>query len=85
MPRLRFAFDDAAVIADDLGDQREPQAGAGRLVGDEGVKKVGADLVGHPAAVIPHRDHQGQVDLGLLPGDGQSVTVLGGVQIKHAN
>ena len=40
-PRLRLAFDDAAVVADDLGDQRKAEAGAVRLGGDEGIEEVG--------------------------------------------
>ena len=38
--RRRFAFDDAAMVADDLGDQREAKAGARGLVGDERIEDV---------------------------------------------
>src|SRR5258708_27537743 len=35
LPRLRLAFDDAAVIADDLGNERKPEPAA-KIVGDHG-------------------------------------------------
>ena len=36
--RLRLAFDDAAMIADDFRYQREPESRASRLGGDERIK-----------------------------------------------
>ena len=42
------AFDHAAMIADDLGDQRQAQAGAARLGGDEGIEDVGQQIGGTP-------------------------------------
>src|SRR5436190_12729240 len=52
MPRLRFAFDDATVISDDLGDQREPEPTASRLRGDERIKQMRQEIVGHARATI---------------------------------
>src|SRR5689334_11782297 len=40
MARLRLAFDDPAVIADDLGDQCKSEAGSGRLGGHERIEQV---------------------------------------------
>ncbi len=63
------------MVVDDLGHQCKTQAGSGRLVGHKSVKQVGADLVGHTAAVVAHRDDQGQIDLGLLAGHRQTQAV----------
>ena len=54
-PRLRLAFDDAAMVADDLGDQRQAEAGAVRLRGDEGIEDVGQQVLGHAGAVVDRR------------------------------
>ena len=50
--RLRLALDDAAVVADDLGDQRQPEAGAGRLGGDERIEQMRQQVVGHARPVV---------------------------------
>jgi hypothetical protein len=50
--RLRFTFDDAAVVADDLGDQRKAKAAAGQLGGDERIEQVRHQVVGHARPVV---------------------------------
>src|SRR5438552_3203686 len=50
--RLRLAFDDPAVIADDLGDQREAKPRAGRLGGHERIEQVRQQVGGHTRAVV---------------------------------
>src|SRR5947209_18686425 len=52
--RLRLAFDDPAVIADDLGDEREPEPRAGRLRRHEWVEEVRQQVCGHSRAIILH-------------------------------
>src|ERR1700732_720327 len=49
---LRFAFDYAAVIADDLGDQREAQSRPGRLSGHERVEQMRQQIVGDARTVV---------------------------------
>src|ERR1700704_4320464 len=49
---LRFAFDDAAVIADDLGDQREAQPRPGRLGGHERVEQMRYQIVGNARTIV---------------------------------
>src|ERR1700689_2014298 len=51
-PRLRLAFDDAAVIADDLGGKRETQPGAGGLGGHERIEEMRHQVLGHARAVV---------------------------------
>ena len=45
--RLRIAFDDAAVVADDLGNKGETKAGTIRLGGDERLEEMGDHVLGH--------------------------------------
>src|SRR5260370_10869449 len=49
---LRFAFDDAAVIAHDLGDQREAQPRSGRLGGHERVEQMRQQIIGNARTVV---------------------------------
>ena len=60
--RLRLAFDDAAVVADDLGDQCKTEAGSVRLRGDEGIEEVGQHVFRHAGAVVDHREFERQAD-----------------------
>ena len=50
--RLRLAFDDAAMVADDLGDQRQAEAGAVGLGGDERIEEVGQHVLRHARPVV---------------------------------
>src|SRR3954471_10875073 len=50
--RLRLAFDDPAVIADDLGDQCKSEAGAGRLGRHEGIEKMRQQVFRHARTVV---------------------------------
>ena len=51
----RLAFDDAAVIADDLGDQRKAEARAVGLGGDERIEQVRHQIVRDARAVVAGR------------------------------
>src|SRR3984893_18809943 len=57
---LRLAFDDAAVIADDLGDQRQAEPRSGRLGGHERVEQVRQEIVGNARAVVLDAELQRQ-------------------------
>ena len=48
---LRFAIelDDPAVVADNLGDQRQAETAAFRLGGDEWFEQVRLDILGMPS------------------------------------
>src|SRR3979490_399228 len=59
---LRFAFDDAAVIADDLGDQSEPQPRSGRLGGDERIEQMGQEIVRNARTVVLDAELERQRD-----------------------
>ena len=59
---LDFALDDAAVVADDLGDQRQPEAGAVALGGHERIEQVRLEVLGDARAVVLDLDHQRQAD-----------------------
>src|SRR3954464_3466600 len=52
MSRLRFAFDDPAVVTHDLRNQSKPEASSGRLGGNERVEQVRHQVIGHPWPVI---------------------------------
>src|SRR6185312_1706126 len=75
---LTVVLDRPAVVVDDLGDQCKTEASAGRLVGDEGVEQVGADLVGYAAAIVAHRHDQRQVHPRLLARHRQPEAMLVG-------
>src|SRR5690606_22176893 len=47
-----IAFDDAAVLADDLGNEGQPQAGAVLLCGDKGIEENGPDVFRHARPII---------------------------------
>src|SRR5260370_21990029 len=49
---LRFAFNDAAVIAHDLGDQRQAKSRPGRLGGHERIEQVRQQIVGNARTVV---------------------------------
>src|ERR1700688_1867660 len=51
-PWLGFAFDNAPVIADDLGHQRQTQPAAGLLRRDEGIEQVRKQIFWHAGAVV---------------------------------
>src|SRR5215470_11584842 len=55
---LRFTFDDAAMIANDLGGEREPQTGPGRFGGYERVEQVRHEVLGHTWSVVPHAEFE---------------------------
>src|SRR5262249_26500358 len=50
--RLRLAFDDPAVIADDLGYQRKAEARSGRFRRHERVEEVGQQILGNAGSVV---------------------------------
>src|SRR5262245_27988290 len=50
--RLRLAFDNPAVIADDLGYQREAEPRSGRFRRHEGVEEVGQQVLGNAGTVV---------------------------------
>src|SRR5665213_4317246 len=49
---LRLAFNDAAVVADDLSDQRQTEAGAVGLGCDERLEEMGNEFVGNAAEAV---------------------------------
>src|SRR4030088_191493 len=59
-PRLGFAFDDAAVVADDLGNQRQAKPAPRGLGGDKGIEQVGQQVLGHTWAVVLDAEFQWQ-------------------------
>ena len=54
-------LDQAAMVADDLGDQSQAEAAAGRLGGDERLKQMRAHVVGNARTVVAYGDEQRQV------------------------
>src|SRR6185436_3262977 len=58
--RLRLAFDDPAVITDDLGDQREAEPRARRLRGHEGIEQMRQQVRGHAGAIVLHAEFKWQ-------------------------
>ena len=66
--RLRLALDDAAVVADDLGDQCKAEAGAVGLGGDEGVEEIGQQVVRDARPVVDTENSSGRLTLLRLPG-----------------
>ena len=64
-PRLAVEFDDAAVVVDDLGDQRQTQAVAVGLVVTNGSNRCGRMSSGMPAPLSSTRDDQRQVRPGV--------------------
>src|SRR5258708_8775604 len=60
--RLRLAFDDAAVIANDLGGERKAKAAAAWLGGHEGIEEIGHQVIGYARAVVPDAEFERQPD-----------------------
>src|SRR5262245_30094739 len=65
--RPRIVFDDAAMITDDLGDERKSEPGARRLGGHEGIEQMLHQVGRHARAVILHGDFERQADARLAP------------------
>ncbi len=83
--RLAVELDDAAVIADHLGDEREPEAGAVVLGRDEGIEEMRAQILGDALAVVGDRDDQRQVHAAVAAGDGQAHAMpVGGRELDLA-
>src|SRR6266436_1575020 len=51
-PRLRLAFDDAPVIADDLGHQRKTQSAAGLFRRDKRIEQVRKQVLRYAGTVV---------------------------------
>src|SRR5882724_5549161 len=69
---LGFAFDDAAVIADDLGHQRQTQSAARRLGRDERVEQVRQQVLRDTGTVILDAELERQGDPRFLPWNRQA-------------
>src|SRR5882672_2139757 len=54
--RLRFAFDDAAMIGDDFRDQRKSESGAMRFGRNEGIENIRQQIGGDARTIVPHGD-----------------------------
>ena len=68
-PRPAVAFDHAAVVGDELRDQRQAEAGAVDLGADEGVEDVADQVLRDARAVVGDGDEERQA-LARLPGPG---------------
>ncbi len=64
--RLRLAFDDAAMITDDLGGEREAKPAPGGLGGHEGIEQVRHQVLGHARAVVLDAELERQRDIARL-------------------
>jgi len=60
-PGLAVELDDAAVVANDLGDECKTKASSVPLGRDEGIKEVRLEVIGDAAAIIGNRNHQRQM------------------------
>src|SRR5215468_4377549 len=69
--RLRLAFDDAAVIANDLGGERKTETAATRLRGYERIEEVGHQVLGYARTVVPDAEFKRQRDLRFATGQRQ--------------
>ena len=58
-------FDDAAVVVDDLGDEREAEPGAVTLGRDERIEQVLLQVIGNAGSVVLDLNHQRQADARL--------------------
>src|SRR6266481_512858 len=65
VPGLRFALDDAAVVADDLRHQREAEAGSGRLRGHEWVEQMRHQVFWHARTIVLDAELERQRDARL--------------------
>ena len=70
LPGTGVAFDDAAVVANNFGNKRQPKAGARGLGGDKGIEQMRHEIVRYAAAVILDGDFQGQTDARLTSRNG---------------
>src|SRR5437764_13537807 len=57
---LRFAFNDAAVVGDDFGDEREAESRAMRFGGDEWIEDIGQKISWDAVPIITHSDFKRQ-------------------------
>ena len=64
-----FAFDDAAMVANDLGHQCKPQAAPRRLGADEGIEQMRHEVGGNARAVVLHGNLERQAHPCLAAGD----------------
>jgi hypothetical protein len=69
-----IAFDDAAVIANDLGNERKAESRAGRLRGDEGIEEMRHEVRRYPRAIVFDGDFEGETDARLASGNGKPDT-----------
>src|SRR5262245_40585066 len=70
--RTRVAFDDATMVADDLGDEREPEARARRLGGDERVEQMRHQIRRDALAIVLDGNLERQADARLTAGNGEA-------------
>src|SRR5436190_11817552 len=70
--RLRLAFDDSAVIADDFGNERETKPGASRLCRYERIEQVRQDVGGHARAIVSDAEFERQRHARLAAGNLQA-------------
>ena len=68
LPRLGFAFDNAAVIADDFGHQRKTQPAAGLLCRDEWIEQVRSRSSGTPGPLSLTQNSSGNDTRDFFPG-----------------
>src|SRR3546814_8326624 len=57
---MAVAFDDAAMGADDLGDQRQAKPRSVRLGGDEGIEEIGEEIGRNAGTIVDHAEFQRQ-------------------------
>lgn len=60
------------MITHDFRHHRQAQTAAFRLGRDERFEEVRLQVVGNPLAIILHADHQGQMNTGVLSGNGKA-------------
>ena len=59
---MRFALDNAAMVADQLCDQCKTQTRALRFGGNERIKQIAENLRGYPRTIVAHTDFERQRD-----------------------
>ncbi len=64
------------MVTDDLGDQRQAEATAGILRGDERLEQMRSYVFGNTMTIVPYRDEQRQVKALQTAGNGDTHTVL---------
>src|SRR5579885_267824 len=83
--RRGLAFNDPAVIADDLRHQREAEPASRRLGGDEGIEKVRHQIVRNPGAVVLDAELERQRHARLAAWRGQTYArAKGGSEVDLA-